>query len=54
MLEDDILNEIKKNEEENKDKNEIVEIDENEEITNTQYDMPEVTDTEDGKKKKKK
>ena len=28
MLEDDILNEIKKNEEENKDKNEIVEIDE--------------------------
>ena len=54
MLEDDILNEIKKNEEENKEKNEIVEIDENEEITNTQYDMPEVTDTEDGKKKKKK
>ena len=53
MLEDDILNEIKKNEEENKDKNEIVEIDENEEITNTQYDMPEVTDTEDKKKKKK-
>lgn len=54
MLEDDILNEIKKNEEENKNKNEIVEIDENEEITNTQYDMPEVTDPEDGKKKKKK
>ena len=54
MLEDDILNEIKKNEEENKNKNEIVEIDENEEITNTQYDMPEVIDPEDGKKKKKK
>ena len=36
MLEDDILNEIKKNEEEIKDKNEIVEIDHNEEITNTQ------------------
>lgn len=53
MLEDDILNEIKKNEE-NKDKNEIVEVDENEEITNTQYDMPEVTDPDDGKKKKKK
>ncbi len=53
MLEDDILNEIKKNEEEGKDKNEIVEIDENEEITNTQYDLPEVTDPEDRKKKKK-
>ena len=53
MLEDDILNEIKKNEE-NKDKNEIVEVDENEEITNTQYDLPEVTDPDNTKKKKKK
>ena len=53
MLEDDILNEIKKNEE-SENKNEIVEVDENEEITNTQYDLPEVTDPDDGKKKKKK
>ena len=50
MLEDDILNEIKKDEE---NKNEIVEIDENEEITNTQYDMPEVTDNSKKKKEKR-
>lgn len=54
MLEDDILNEIKKNEEESKDKNEIIEIDENEEITNTQYDMPEVSEEKKPKKEKKK
>ena len=53
MLEDDILNEIKKNEE-NKDKNEIVEVDENEGITNTQYDLPEVSEADTSKKKKKK
>ena len=54
MLEDDILNEMKKDNEKNgeENQNEIVEIDENEEITNTQYDMPEVVN-EDNKKKKK-
>ena len=56
MLEDDILNEIKKNEEEKQGEkqNEIVEIDENEEITNTQYDIPEVVDEGNKKKKEKK
>ena len=52
MLDDDILNNVKDEEENNKAENEIVEIDENEEITNTQYDLNEVT--EDLKKDKKK
>lgn len=52
MLEDDILEEIKK-EEENKKTNEIVEIDENEEVSNTQYDIPEVDIKEEKKKAKK-
>ncbi len=55
MLDDDILNEIKKEEEGNITKNEIIEVDENEEISNTQYDLPETELTEEeGKKKKKK
>ena len=50
MLEDKEINDI----EENKVQNEIVEIDENEEIVNTQYDLEHVENNTDKKMKKKK
>ena len=53
MLDKDIIDEIK-NEEENANTNEIVEIDENEEITKTQYDLKEIEDNNKSKKKDKK
>ena len=53
MLDKDIIDEIK-NEEENANTNEIVEIDENEEITKTQYDLKEFEDNNKSKKKDKK
>ena len=53
MLDKDIIDEIK-NEEENANTNEIVEIDENEEITKTQYDLKEIEDNDKSKKKDKK
>ena len=53
MLDDDILNNVKDEENVNNNENEIVEIDENEEITNTQYDMPEVKDVDSSTKNKK-
>ena len=51
-MEEEILKEIEETEN-NKPANEIVEIDENEEITNTQYDMEKVTPKKDEKKSKK-
>ena len=51
-MEEEILKEIEEKEN-NKPANEIVEIDENEEITNTQYDMEKVTPKKDEKKSKK-
>ena len=51
-MEEEILKEIEETEN-NKPTNEIVEIDENEEITNTQYDMEKVTPKKDEKKSKK-
>lgn len=51
MLDKDILETIK-NEEETNNPNEIVEIDENEEITKTQYDLKEIEDDKNNKKKK--
>ena len=53
MLDKDIIDEIK-NEEENANTNVIVEIDENEEITKTQYDLKEIEDNNKSKKKDKK
>ena len=53
MLDKDIINEIK-NEEENANTNEIVEIDENDEITKTQYDLKDIEDNDKSKKKDKK
>lgn len=50
MLEDKEINDI----EENKVQNEIVEIDENEEIVNTQYDLEHVENNTDKKMKKRK
>ena len=52
MLDKDILDDIKNEEENNNNTNEIVEIDENEEITKTQYDLKDIAE-EDSKKKKK-
>lgn len=51
-MEEEILKEIEEKEN-NKPMNEIVEIDENEEITNTQYDMEKVIPKKDEKKSKK-
>ena len=51
-MEEEILKEIEETEN-NKPMNEIVEIDENEEITNTQYDMEKVIPKKDEKKSKK-
>lgn len=51
-MEEEILKEIEETEN-NKPANEIVEIDENEEITNTQYDMEKVIPKKDEKKSKK-
>ncbi len=51
MLDKDILETIK-NEDETNNPNEIVEIDENEEITKTQYDLKEIEDDKNNKKKK--
>lgn len=51
-MEEEILKEIEEKEN-NKPANEIVEIDENEEITNTQYDMEKVIPKKDEKKSKK-
>ena len=53
MLDKDIIDEIK-NEEENANTNEIVEIDENDEITKTQYDLKDIEDNDKSKKKDKK
>ena len=51
-MEEEILKEIEEKEN-TKPMNEIVEIDENEEITNTQYDMEKVIPKKDEKKSKK-
>ena len=51
-MEEEILKEIEEKEN-NKPANEIVEIDENEEITNTQYDMEKVIPKKDEKKSNK-
>ena len=51
-MEEEILKEIEEREN-NKHMNEIVEIDENEEITNTQYDMEKAIPKKDEKKSKK-
>lgn len=51
-MEEDILKEIERMEKEGK-SNEIVEIDENEEITNTLYDIPKVEEDKKSKKNKK-
>ncbi len=52
-MEEDILKEIEETNE-NKTSNEIIEIDENEEISNTQYDLEKVEEPEGKKKKDKK
>lgn len=52
-MEEDILKEIEETNE-NKTSNEIIEIDENEEISNTQYDLEKVEEPEEKKKKDKK
>ncbi len=52
MLDKDILENVAK--EENNNPNEILEIEENEEITKTQYDLKDIEDSKEKKKKVKK